>query len=621
MYYKNVDISSSRLNDNLFDVNKQISSGRKIQYAHDDVETFAKTVHLDDEISTLNQVKKSSENGLKFSTQTDTVINEFTTTLDTMKVKLLTAANEIHSDESMEALAKEMRQLENHLRSLANTSINGQYLFSGSKTSTKPIDNNGNYRGNDGDLKAFFGQDLEQKYNVSGADLFLGEESTLKREITTNIGLKLEATGNVANQTNTLEEITGSAADQTFYLRGTNHDGSTFKDKFTLPSSTTVESLLQSLEGTNRFNNVSISLDGGGHIVIADEIPGSSKLDFHLVAGDDVNDIDNLTPSIEFMKSALSPAAAAAAGSESALYDRNNFTHNGVYLESNTPQILKGDNSFAVDATKLDDVFSSLTSTLHVSGNRLDGTGYDIDINFGSPAAVSGDYNYNVADGQGNTTNGSDMTYRQLMDVINMAINNETPADSGAGYQAAIDSANANSLITLSSDGKITLEDLNNNPTLADIAIYDTNSDDFSNNSGAMATFQSNNSLTIRDPKTDFFERIDEVIASVEKGKNYADGNTNNPRNGGIQNAIQMIEDITKHITKQHTDSGVQSQVLEYSISRTDILLINTETLRSDILDTDTAEAYLRLEQLKLNQQAIYSTVSKISQLSLVNYL
>jgi len=44
-------------------------------------------------------------------------------------------------------------------------------------------------------------------------------------------------------------------------------------------------------------------------------------------------------------------------------------------------------------------------------------------------------------------------------------------------------------------------------------------------------------------------------------------------------------------------------------------------SLHSSVVDTDLAESSLKLAQLRLNYQAMLSTVSKVSQLSLVNYL
>ncbi len=628
MYYKTMNSNSNNVTKGLFDVNKQISSGQKIQYAYEGTDTFINTLRLDDEVATHTQVKNSATSAFKFSTQTDTVLGDFTKTLGSFKTKLISAANVgANSDDSLDAIAKELRSMKNHLINLSNTSINGSFLFSGSATDTKPISQDGSYNGNDADLKAFFGADSNQKYNITGNQLFLGEESRIKREITTNIALKDSATGLIATEETTLGDITNNTNDQTFYLRGRNSDGSSIKERFTLSSTASIENLLQSVENAFAPDSVNVSLDKGGNIVIKDKQSGSSKLDFQLVAGESVeNDIDNLVPSIEFNKSALS-ANSSATGSESAIYDRVFFSKDGANLSSNVSQTLSSDNSFAVDSTKLSEVFSSLSSSLDIEGKRLDGSTFNINVSLGSPASVSGDYNYNISNGDGVDTNGADVTYRQFLDVINNAINNQDPSSAPVvppaqnSYQSAIQESNKLSEVELSADGKISFRDLNNNPTLADISIADSNSDDFSNTNGAIATFQTNNALTIRDPKTDFFARIEEAIVAVESHNAYPDGNDDNARNGGIQNAIQIIDDVSEHVFRTQSQTGAQSNAIDSQIQRTDTLIVTTQTLRSEIVDTDIADSILRLNQLSLNYQAMMSTISRVSQLSLVNYL
>ncbi|MDO8453703.1 MAG: hypothetical protein Q7S59_03930 [Sulfurimonas sp.] len=50
MYYKSLyGEQNNQLNNQLFDVNKQIASGVKIQYAKDDISVFTETMRLDNE--------------------------------------------------------------------------------------------------------------------------------------------------------------------------------------------------------------------------------------------------------------------------------------------------------------------------------------------------------------------------------------------------------------------------------------------------------------------------------------------------------------------------------------------------------------------------------------------
>ena len=650
-YHRNLQFDQSNTARKLFDVTKQISSGQKIQYAYEDTSVFVDTVRLDNEVTTLTQAEQNAQKALQFSTNTDTTMNEMTKILDSMKTDLIYAANGVHSPESLNAIALELRGLEENLTQLANTSIDGKYLFSGTDVKTKPIDANGDYQGNDKDIFAHLGSGLEQKYNVSGADLFLGAENGTKRQVSTNISLKDATTGEYALTSTTLENITGSTANQFFYIRGVNSDGTSFNNKVSLPSTGTVDDILLAVKNSYKVNvdgssTVDVTLDDRGAIIVTDKVSGVSKLDLHIVAGDDVSNIDNLVPTagLEFMKSGLT-ATTVATGSESAIYDRTFFAKEGSIIQSNVSQIVKSGatdtngndigNDFATDSTRLSDVFTPPLTTLHLEGEDLNGDTYNIDLDFtGVVVNVNGTYvnggtavNYDVANGNNVLATPADMTYKQLTDVINMAINLQAPTDSSTNYKASIDAANANSTVNLSHDGKITFEDKTNNPTLAEISIYDATTATFAavgstgSTAGSMATFNTNNALAISDPKTDFFKQIDDLITSVELGRINADGNSGDPRNLGVENSIQVIDDLLNHLGNQHAVAGTQSQTLERTVERTQLLLLTTQTLRSETLDVDIAEASLELKQLELNYQAMLSTVSRISQLSLVNYI
>jgi len=650
-YFNNIYGENNKINQQLFDVNKQISSGQKIQYSHEDPSVFIDTLRLDDEITTLTQIKNSTQSAYKTSTQTDTTIGDMVKSIESMKMKLVSAANDSQSDVSLQAIAKELRGLESNLKGLANTSIAGQYLFSGTATTQKPIDANGKYQGNAKDLEAFTGSGLKQKYNISGAQLFSGEEKKVNRTITTNVpqfnlndlyGPDDKET--YITPSSTIGDLMGntianSAEPSFFYLQGMKSNGESFKSKISLDATDTVDSLLQNISNAYGSDQVNVSLNAHGQIEIVDKKAGSSKLDFHLVGATDfsgsaladITNIDDLqvgttdfkdatdaVPNLyvkEFTKSGFDPSDPLAP-IEGINYDRTNFAKDGANLSSNISQIVKSDNSFATPSTKLFDVGAFSASTvLNLKGIQTDGvTPYDLTIDFTGGSVTAG--GATIEDGYGNPTSPENMTYRQLMDIINVAVTGQS------------DIATANQLgeTSLSSDGKIVFEDLTNPATEASLSIYDTTSNTYppsgTTTTGSALTFNANSALTIRDPKTDFFAQIDTIIKSVEEGKTRADGSdSTDPRNIGIQNSIQMLDDLSDHISRLQTQSGSYSQVLQASSDRSDLLIVSTKMLQSDVIDTDVAEATLRMQQLSLNYQAMLSSISKVSQLSLVKYL
>ncbi len=244
----------------------------------------------------------------------------------------------------------------------------------------------------------------------------------------------------------------------------------------------------------------------------------------------------------------------------------------------------------------------------------------------------SGVTNYSIFDMSSTrvAVNADDMTYQQLMDVINIVTTNTLPAttNTDSDYDTAVYNSSFKANTHLSYDGKIQFGDMLSVDTQASISLYDENSGDFTDadadgkpDNPSIVSFNSNNALTIRDPKTDFFKTINDMIVAVENHKNYPDHTNGEMRNVGIENAIAMMDDLQEHIGRAHSMVGAQSNTLTNSLERTSLLEISTMTLRSSVIDTDLAEAALRLTQLTLNYEAMQYTVGKVSRLSLVNYL
>lgn len=212
------------------------------------------------------------------------------------------------------------------------------------------------------------------------------------------------------------------------------------------------------------------------------------------------------------------------------------------------------------------------------------------------------------------------MTYQQLLDVINITTSGVPIVNTAAGYDTSVEAANLVSSIHMDYDGKIEYQQLNVSNTQTEISLFDSNSGDFNADSSVMS-FNSNNAIEVRDPKTDFFKVLDTMITAVEDHKLYADASLGTTRSVGIEDAIAMIDDLQDHVLRSHAKVGSQVNALTSSLERSEILEISAMTLRSKTIDTDLAEASLMLTQLSINYESMLSTVGKVSKLNLVNYL
>lgn len=319
-FYKNFN---SNFEQNLSDLNKfntQIASGKKLINIGDDSIAYTNLMKLNHESFKLEQTEKISANAKIDTYNTDTVLSDFTTALTSFKTDLLKAGNDTNSKESLQAIASNLKGLKNHLTTLANTSIAGKYIFSGTNSTVKPIDSEGDYRGNSGSIKAIVGNGTEVQYNIDGADLFTGRNDEYTKVVSTNIvqynKTKLYPqmdpliSENVLERNELLSTKVYLTADDTirdligdndndisndknaiFYIRGIKANEESFSTRISLSSDSKVDDLLKKIEDIygNTSNNkvVDVRLNEVGQIEIEDLTQGRDRLKFNIFAAVD----------------------------------------------------------------------------------------------------------------------------------------------------------------------------------------------------------------------------------------------------------------------------------------------------------------------------------------------
>lgn len=779
LFYKNTVNNYQRNMQELYKTNAQIASGLKIQNSFEDSGVYVDTMRLNYEIATLEQVKESSAKAQTYANNTDKVLNQFSDALDKFKTKLIQASSESNTETSLEALANELSSLRDHMVSLGNTSINGQYLFSGTSFATKPLDAYGNYSGNDGSIEAIIGSGVKLPYNISGEDLFLGKDSDYNRVLSTNVKMLdqtklhpdiMNGTGELSeevylNEQNSIRDLVGDSdsdasndPNSMFYLSGRKADGTTFSSQLEISSSSKVSDLLEKIgqeygnTSTNRV--VDVTMNTHGQIEIKDLKNGNALLEMNIfgavdrdaVAGTAGNanqaDIDLLLASpnvdiIEFSKSNFKTANTAttirsredifnqglfrvgsplqkvdgsdveattllsdfmpsnvnnilvgatplvtagqtvqdlmsaieteyglSAGSariengqiiagdptrnlnatlvardvanvsvesfsipDSMNYDRRGFEKDGNTLSSNISQILIGTNDYATNKTKLSEVAGVALNTKQFALNGLDSSGnaFNAQIDFANPTSTfsldGGVTNYTIFDATGGGTAANDMTYRQLGDIVAMITSGNIPATTNifSDYENSISSSNGAVEVGLDYKGKLEIHDKFNSQSPIEFSMYDTNAD--SSTTASALAFMANDAVKIEDPNMDFFKDLDSMIEAVRTGQFRMDGDSDDPRNIGMQNSLSRIDHIMDHVTKEHTKIGSYSNALAQANERSQLLSINVQTVRSSVIDVDIGEAYMKFNQLSNSYQAMLSTAAKINSMSLLNYM
>ncbi|RZA19205.1 MAG: flagellar hook-associated protein 3, partial [Proteobacteria bacterium] len=117
----------------------QISSGNRIQSAGDDPVGAAKLLQLQQQSTLLTQYSGNMTSVTNSLTQEESVLDSITTALQRAQELTIQAGNGGLSDADRTSIASEIGEIEKNVLGLLNTKdANGQYMFSGSKTSTPP---------------------------------------------------------------------------------------------------------------------------------------------------------------------------------------------------------------------------------------------------------------------------------------------------------------------------------------------------------------------------------------------------------------------------------------------------------------------------------------------------
>ncbi len=616
--FTNFKQDQQKVNQELKRVTEQIASGKKIQNNYEDPGVYDDTLRLDAQINELKSVQQRTEKAKNFTSATDDALQSFTDSLRTFKSRLLAAANDALNADNRETIAKELEEEKAHMMRLANTQIGGEYIFAGSATSVKPIDEQGHYLGNSEQRDVVVSEGVRAPYNIDGASLFLGSRESVHKEIATNVVLKKSGTDEIVHADDTLKALVGGDGTVSFELSGTTHEGTLVKQRFDIDTDETFDTLLQKIGAaygnSSTTERVKVELNDNGNIVLTDLKNGKSQLEMKLHAKFNNEDIAFIKSDYTF----------AETGNDDSAY----FEKQGALLQGNVT--LLADGEIAGNTTRLKDIANGSVDgkSFIMKLTDINGDSYRVNLSLDNDAtfdvtdANGNTTSYNIYNADGSQTKADEMTMGQLNNIISMVTSHELPAttDSADDFNSAVTAAREKVDVVVNQSGKLEIRDKSNSLSQISFALYDLMANDFSETKPTIS-FMSNNAVTTQKAEMDFFAQLDEIISAVRSGKRDLTSESGDPRNIGIENAITQIDQFDSHFNTQLARVGTMEKSLTTTQERTQTMELSLKELKSELTDVDIAEAYMNLNQLSLNYQAILSSVTKINALTLLNYI
>ncbi|AJD03387.1 TPA: flagellar hook-associated protein FlgL [Campylobacter lari] len=718
--------------------NLQLQTGQLIQHSWENANIYINGSRLEYEMANIGQIIQGTQAAQEMAKNTDTALKNITELLEKFKTLLVKASSDGNSQTSREAIAKELKLVRDSIVNIANTSINGQYLFAGSNTATKPFDKYGNYTGNKDNIFVVSGAGTQIPYNIPGWDLFFKPDSNISKIISTNVSMidgRYDVNSNPEQKKYLDEESKfsyligqnyvkngGLDPDKDFdyadsklpfpsssmYIQGVRPDGTSFKATINVGPEDKIGDVLENigkLYGNTDANKVvEVTMNDSGQIEIKNLQEGNSSLDFHAVAmtpqlqdADQIRDLseaaaaegismDEVTNRIMQaahggdLNNTKSPVTIEVNGEQFTVdihktdFIKSNingnktngadfdvpFEKDGNTVFGNVSQVIKGTSEYATDSTKLSEVLANANGDM--KGQKLEmeitsksGQKYKVEIDLENSKVSYQDPNdptqtisfpithsqYNEATGTsvGMQTRPEDITYGQLNDIIGMFASDKVPTTTiNANPNGTINNGDFQTIqqnindskdfveVSMDYKGRISITDKFSTNTNIGLTLKDSNSNsgfppagEVSNGSGFV--FSANNSLTIDDPNIDLIKDLDEMIDAVLNGNMRADSEGSDPRNTGLQGALERIDHLQDHVRKMQTTIGAYTNNIEETNKRMTFLNINVASIKSGVTDADYGQTYMQFMQTMVSYQAMLSATSKISQISLLNYL
>jgi flagellar hook-associated protein 3 FlgL len=158
--------------DRLHTTQQQLATGKKINQPSDDPYGTSLTLQLNGQLSNLTSYSNNVTDATGWAQASEAGLSNMTNAVQRVRELVVRAANGSQSQANMAASATEVNQLIEQIKQDANAQYNGQYVFSGSATTTAPYQSGSSdaYGGNNGQVSRLIGPNtsLALSANLTG---------------------------------------------------------------------------------------------------------------------------------------------------------------------------------------------------------------------------------------------------------------------------------------------------------------------------------------------------------------------------------------------------------------------------------------------------------------------
>jgi flagellin-like hook-associated protein FlgL len=166
----------------LLDINQQLSTQRKYQYASQNPHAVTKGMNIETMMTETEQYISNLQDAVSWLKFTDDALADLNDMFARVRELAVYGGDGSLESVDREAIGAELRELKEAFMSVANSTIGGEYLFSGLKTNTIPFTLGANgdvvYNGNNYAMAWEFARQQTGKVSLTGREVFPLDETT-----------------------------------------------------------------------------------------------------------------------------------------------------------------------------------------------------------------------------------------------------------------------------------------------------------------------------------------------------------------------------------------------------------------------------------------------------------
>ncbi|GKS59185.1 flagellar hook-associated protein 3 [Nitrospira sp.] len=168
----------ARTRSSILSAQQQVATQKRVSQPSDDPVVYGQVLQERSELSRTDQWTRNIQFGTQRLQLADSTLTQTSSVLARIKELAVQARSDTVNPENRQAIAQEVRQLQQHLVQLANSEVNGQAIFGGTKTDTPPYvlggGDNITYVGNAETQSIAVGEGLTIQVLIPGSQVFSG---------------------------------------------------------------------------------------------------------------------------------------------------------------------------------------------------------------------------------------------------------------------------------------------------------------------------------------------------------------------------------------------------------------------------------------------------------------